>query len=125
MYKAQKGAGNPNYKGIMPRCADCGRAVTYPSKSSKQAERCKNCFEIWAKKTNYYSQTAQAIKIAENMRKSKGICPTALKPYLFKKGNVPHNFVGGTCSVKNCTRPFVAKGFCSMHWQHNRKRSNV
>lgn len=89
--KAQRGSNNPNYKGIEPKCVDCGKPVAYGSRSSKQAKRCRDCFEVWAAKTGYYQTQPGLIKIAEAARQSKGVMPEHLKAYVFKKGMTPHN----------------------------------
>jgi len=86
--KLQSGEGNPNYKGIMPICVDCGKKISYKGKKGKWTRclRCRKCFIKWARKTNYFPNTKQALYIAEKMRKTKGTLPKRLKPFLFKKG---------------------------------------
>ena len=85
----QSGEGNSNYKGIMPRCIDCGKKIAYKGKKGNwtRCERCFNCFKKWAKKTNYYANTPQAKYIAQKMRETKGIYPEQLKPFGFQKGH--------------------------------------
>lgn len=57
------GKGNPNYKGIMPKCQDCGkRLYTYPSKKAK-GELCKPCY----------------------VKRQQWVRPEHLKPFMFKK----------------------------------------
>ena len=95
-YGAFTGKGNPNYKGFMPKCVDCNKSVSYGSNPGSKSKRCQSCFDKWAEKTGYYANTPQAKRIAENMRQSKGITPQALKPFVFKKGQKAHNYIGGS-----------------------------
>ena len=70
-----KGKGNPNYKGIMPKCLDCGKMPKgYSSITGAIPKRCLRCFKKWARKTHYFETRPQALLIAERMRK-KGIQP--------------------------------------------------
>jgi hypothetical protein len=105
----------------MPKCVDCNKSVSYGSNPGSKSKRCQSCFDKWAEKTGYYANTSQAKRIAENMRQSKGITPQALKPFVFKKGQKAHNYIGGICKVKECNKPFLAKGYCSRHYQHYSK----
>ena len=55
---------NPNYKGIMPHCIDCGiRLKSYPTHNTR-AERCLGC----------------------EISRKKGICPDHLKPFCYEIG---------------------------------------
>ena len=93
-WKYQTGENNPRYRGIMPKCIDCGKKIAYKSgvdgKCTAQ-KRCKKCFYKWAKQTNYFSNTPQLKKIKERMKKLKGIQPENLKPFAFKKGQTAWN----------------------------------
>lgn len=88
----QTGRGNPNYKGILPKCIDCGKRCAYKGKIGdwKRCKRCLSCFKKWAKKTDYFKTRPQSLLIAEKMRRTKGIQPEALKPFAFKKGHKYH-----------------------------------
>jgi hypothetical protein len=83
--KITKGKGNPNYKGIMPKCIDCGKTITYKNSGEGKRKRCGKCFKKWADKTNWWGKRPQALYIAERMRKTKGIWPEQLKPFAFQK----------------------------------------
>jgi hypothetical protein len=120
------GKGNPNYKGLMPQCLDCGvRIKGYSSVVNEIAKRCRVCFTIWAEKTDYFKNTKQAKYIANRMRNSKGHYPEALKPYKWKKGMPAHNKLFEFCQEKDCGRKHLSGGLCSMHYQRNRKLCTI
>ena|SRR3990167_1371319 len=115
---------NPNDKGIHPKCVDCGRVPKgYSSKTGYISKRCFKCFQIYARKTNWYEKQAE-VKIVARMRLRKGIYPENLKPYAFQKGMKPKNKLyeeDSQCKENDCIRKPIAKGMCYMHWQRNRK----
>lgn len=66
------GSGNPNYKGIMPKCLDCGKAISYASGNNSRVIRCQNCHYRWALETDYYNKRPQAI-ILKKYQYTKGL----------------------------------------------------
>jgi hypothetical protein len=64
------GKGNPNYKGIMPKCKDCGKKIGY-KKGGVASERCYKCYDKHNIETGEYERRAK-----ENLEK-----------YNFKKGH--------------------------------------
>ena len=79
-----RGKTNPNYRGLMPTCSDCGARTSYDIKRGHFPTRCMSCFKIWAQKNDYYMNRPQAKKIAQTMRDTKGTYPEQLRPYAFK-----------------------------------------
>lgn len=54
---------NGHYKGIMPKCKDCGKRVAYPDyvEKLKPAERCVKCFKKWARKTGHFIKSGKRL----------------------------------------------------------------
>lgn len=127
--KYSLGERNPNYKGIMPRCIDCGKKISYKKVKERKHcvayKRCINCFKKWAKETDYFRNTKQIKYIAERMRKRKGIFPEHLRKFAFKKGMRPHNKLYEEytqCSISNCIKKPVAKMLCIKHYCQLRRK---
>jgi hypothetical protein len=51
----------------------------------------------------------------------KGILPYHLSPYVFHKGQRPHNFKYEFCELKDCPNRHLALGLCSKHYQQLKK----
>lgn len=104
---------NQNYKGIMPKCKTCGKRLnTYPTKRAT-GEHCKKCYII-----------LQTGKYPEHLKKysfAKGV----ISGVPFKKGMTPWNKMYEYCAVEGCFSPHLAKGFCSKHYQSQKKRIKV
>lgn len=45
---------NPNYKGKMPHCLDCGKKIGYATGKGNPIKRCRDCFDKWAEATRHY-----------------------------------------------------------------------
>lgn len=101
--------GNPNYKGIMPRCISCKKKIkTYPAQNAT-GKHCRNC----------------------ETERRQGLHPEHLKKFAFPKGKQSSNtpFVKGQkawnkkhdfCTVAGCTNKHLAKGLCSLHYQRKK-----
>ena len=123
---AQKGTGNPNYKGLMPKCLDCGaRLNSYAFKNRPAAKRCRTCFLRWAKKTRYFQNTSQLKLLVERSKKTKGIYPINLKPYKFQKGQKSFRRLYEDymqCKEDNCVAKPIARMMCAMHYRRWQKK---
>jgi len=82
---------NPNYKGIMPKCATCGISISYTNKKGGM-KTIKYCHPCWLKSEEYMNYLP--IMIEANKKRGvakRGRHPEALKPFAFKAGFTPHN----------------------------------
>jgi hypothetical protein len=111
------GKGNPNYKGLMPKCIDCGKKMkSYGCKNKVQPKRCKKCFNKFVIETDYFHHTEGLKKIVERMKSLKGIVPESLKPYQWVKGQPAHNKKFDFCQIKGCREKHLARGLCVKHY---------
>lgn len=80
---------NGHFKGIMPKCIDCGKKISYTM--GGKAIRCKKCFDDYGHKSGYYAKRAKEV----------------LGEYTFKKGvmSSPKPFVKGNKSW-NKNKPY-------------------
>ena len=106
---------NGRYKGIMPTCEDCGVKISYPTQKEQKTgsgpKKCRECFMVWAEKTDYFAGRPQSLQIAQEARKRRGIQPEALKPYIYKKGRTSEKkiyFDGSECKIEECKNKPVA-----------------
>lgn len=86
------GINNPNYKGYMPTCKECGKRISYNNaKDMKNGLIPQYCIKHWLPKMS---------------ADQKGIYPEWLKPYGYKKGENQLN-----THKKNCQ--------CFIHKSHS------
>lgn len=115
-----RGETNPNYKGVMPKCKDCNKKISYFCLDAKPTERCKECFIKWGHASGYFIQHAEDA-VVPYMTKRKGIVPPTLIKYTFKNGRKAHNKVFDSCQIKGCNKKHLAKGKCSLHYYRKTK----
>lgn len=116
-----RGKNNGNYKGLMPKCIDCGKRTSYSTiaerKQKGDPKRCGKCFKKWARKTKYWENTEQIKHLNKVGKERKGIYPEALKPYAFVKGQRATNKKYDYCQTEGCKNKHIANGICGKHYQ--------
>jgi len=85
-----RGEGNSNYKGLMPKCKDCGKKVGYSTKKEQQdgikTERCHDCWYKYSLE-NYWN--TEEYKLFASKKTLKAISEGKIMGKRFEKGSIP------------------------------------